>query len=124
MLPLPPEVVRLLSNDYQTTNVLYPPRGRVEGEERAFGEGRRDNPRMPSVSALPALARLGSLRDPPKGRVNLSRTTCPGEGSSCPLPSARCPLPSARCLLASARCPLPSAQIGNLKLIDTVPALQ
>jgi hypothetical protein len=69
------EVVRLLSNDYQTTYVLHPPRGRVEGEERAFGEGRRDNPRIPSVSALPALARLGSLRDPPKGRVNLSRTT-------------------------------------------------
>jgi hypothetical protein len=72
------ETVRLLSNDYQTTYVLHPPRGRVEGEERAFGEGWRDNPRIPSVSALPALARLGSLRDPPKGRVNLSCTTSRG----------------------------------------------
>jgi hypothetical protein len=50
----PAEVVRLLSNDYQATYVLHSPRGRVEGEERAFEEGRRDNPRIPSVSALPA----------------------------------------------------------------------
>ena len=78
--PLLPEVVRLLSKGYQTTCVLHPPSGRVEGEERAFGEGRRDDRRLPSRSTLPARARLGSLRDPPKGRVNLSRTTSPGEG--------------------------------------------
>jgi hypothetical protein len=34
--------------------VHYPPSGRVEGEERVFGEGQCDARHLPSVSALPA----------------------------------------------------------------------
>jgi hypothetical protein len=77
-----------------TLRVEYTRRQELDSESqataRAFGEGQRDNPRIPSVSALPALARLGSLRDPPKGRVNLSCTISTGASHVCRLRSSAC----------------------------------
>jgi hypothetical protein len=51
------EVVQLLSADSQTTYMLHPPFGSIEGEARVFGEGRRDNGRLAFESALAAQAR-------------------------------------------------------------------